>query len=361
MPISIVVFFLLFKQGLASSPSCLDENGKAVDWWTMYKMPVLPKNDNPQYAAGYGYAYMDSNNKKWTIPNDTYITDDNIALSYTLKQIYDANITGEMGWTLFNDEKPDGSTSGNRGHIKGGAAFDSKGGFFLDHSVPRWPPVQSDTYVFPDNEATYAQSFICISVDNTNMDIVMNQWAYTYPNWYSTYLPDSLSDVYEDLSTIVGGYHVKEEPWTSIATVQTLDGLSLQYITKYSTWGEDFYEDLVAPTLNVDLKTETWQDGSGKLPSYCSEADGGTYDYTVLNAQYINLGSGISFKETKDHSKFAVSMDESTPWVCIGDNNRSSGQEKRAGGSLCFQDASVWKAYNATITQVESCSKEDDL
>jgi deoxyribonuclease-2 len=354
-PLRVILLLGLFQDIFSASPSCLDQDGKKVDWWMMYKMPLLPGNDNPEYVNGYGYAYMDKNSKKWTVATDTYIDDNNIALSYTLAQIYDASTDGSMGWVLYNDEKPDGSTSTYRGHTKGAAAFDANGGFFLDHSVPRWPPAQSDSYTFPSNEATYGQSFLCVSLDNTNMDIVMNQWAYTYPNWYDTYFPSSLESVYQNFSTIVGGYHVKDAPWTSVETLETLGGTSFTYLAKYSTWGEDFYEDLVAPTLDIDMMTETWQDGSGKLPSFCSEADVGEYDYTVLNVVYIDLGSDVSFKETKDHSKWGVSLDSSKPWTCIGDMNRVSGQESRAGGTLCLKDSSIWMAYNGTISEIESC------
>lgn len=92
-------------------------------------------NANAELAAGYGYAYMDKNSMRWTVESETYLDDDNIALTYTMNQIYDASSTGDIGWGLYNDEKPDGTSSSYRGHAKGVTAFDSEGGFFIDHSV----------------------------------------------------------------------------------------------------------------------------------------------------------------------------------------------------------------------------------
>jgi len=106
-----------------------------VHRWAIYKFPKLTGNTNPDLAAGYGYAYMDKNNMRWVVATDTYLNDDNIALTYTMNQIYDAKSGGDVGWGLYNDEKPDGTSSSYRGHAKGSTAFDAKGGFFIDHSV----------------------------------------------------------------------------------------------------------------------------------------------------------------------------------------------------------------------------------
>lgn len=339
----------------------------------MYKLPILVGNDNPQWAAGYGYAYMDSTSvKQGFVPQTTTsLADSNIALAYTLAQIYDAATTSagnstnvsksqDVGWVLYNDEKPDGSTSSYRGHTKGAAAFDSAGGFFLDHSVPRWPPdPETDAYEFNDFETTYGQSFLCTTLDAPNLDVVFGQWEYTYPNWYSTSLPDTLEPSYLNLALVLSGQHVSAAPWASVATFTTRGGQEVTYVAKYSTWDEDFYEDLVSPTLGVGLLAETWQNGGGKLPSFCGASDGGSYAYTVENVVAVDLGSGATFTETKDHSKWAVSVDPPDAytflWACVGDLNRQSGQESRAGGTLCIHDADLWRAYNGTIASVEAC------
>lgn len=38
----------------------LDEAGKPVDWWFMYKVPMLGAGANTDSATGYEYAYYDS-------------------------------------------------------------------------------------------------------------------------------------------------------------------------------------------------------------------------------------------------------------------------------------------------------------
>ena len=142
--------------------------------------------------------------------NTSSLQDADMALTYTLAQVY-ANVGSEsVGYYLYNDEKPDGSSSSYRGHTKGVSAFDKNGGFFLDHSVPRWPPLAEEAYEFPANEATYGQSMFCTSLDAKALEAVFSNWEYTYPNVYSQSIPDALGAVYPNLVAASAGTHVKE-------------------------------------------------------------------------------------------------------------------------------------------------------
>jgi hypothetical protein len=65
------------------------------------------------------------------------------------------------------DETPDNKQHGSFGHTKGDMAFDANGGFWLVHSVPRFPAntgsgVSYDGY--PEYASTYGQSFLCMSM-----------------------------------------------------------------------------------------------------------------------------------------------------------------------------------------------------
>lgn len=62
---------------------------------------------------------------------------------------------------MYNDEKPDGPTSSSKGHTKGVLLFDTSSGYWLVHSVPKFPP--PNAYDYPDSGRTYGQSFLCVS------------------------------------------------------------------------------------------------------------------------------------------------------------------------------------------------------
>lgn len=59
-----------------SLPSCVDDDGNPVDWYIVYKLPLLNEGDAP-YNSGYSYAYITSENVRekdptsWTASSDT--------------------------------------------------------------------------------------------------------------------------------------------------------------------------------------------------------------------------------------------------------------------------------------------------
>lgn len=112
--------------------------------------------------------------------------------------------------------------------------------------------------------------------------------------------------------------------------------------------GKDLYGDLVAPTLKQNLYVETWIRGY-EIGPYCKPK----HQYEVLDVEHLDW-MGHSYKETQDHSKWAISMDSS--YVCIGDINRMTSQFKRGGGTACFQSSQLHQKMEAAITQHDSCS-----
>ncbi len=74
-----------------------------------------------------------------------------------------------------------------------------------------------------------------------------------------------------------------------------------------------------------------------------------------MNVENIQLNSEISWKETKDHSKWAVTTNSNPGIFCIGDINRQFSQEKRGGGTLCGQNSGIWSSFNSIISSESSC------
>ena len=51
--------------------------------------------------------------------------------------------------------------------VLGVIAFDDKTGFWLIHSMPKYPQRKDDGYKWCDNVDTYGQSFLCISMSTS--------------------------------------------------------------------------------------------------------------------------------------------------------------------------------------------------
>jgi deoxyribonuclease II len=96
-------------------------------------------------------------------------------------------------------------------------------------------------------------------------------------------------------------------------------GVKFTSIAKNKTWGLDFYNDLVGPTLNEDLEVETWEHDPVP-PSEDSDKQ-----HTVVDMKEVDLaalGVDLAWSEESDHAKIAISApNEAVHYVCVGDIN----------------------------------------
>jgi len=81
-------------------------------------------------------------------------------------------------------------------------------------------------------------------------------------------------------------------------------------------------------------------------------------EFKVINVRALDV-LGVSFKSSIDHSKWAVSANETSQddWVCIGDINRQKSQELRGGGTTCFENPQVASLYKSAISSAECCDE----
>uniref|UniRef100_A0A915PDV9 Deoxyribonuclease II n=1 Tax=Setaria digitata TaxID=48799 RepID=A0A915PDV9_9BILA len=143
--------------------SCKNRQGRSVDWFVGYK---LPKNKFQIYP-GSTILYADDESTAWG-PTEDLKTPRN-AVAVTLKQYYDHK-NEDVFYFFYNDQQPGERGEGHgRAHAKGVALFGNSSGFWLLHSVPRFPSAKS--YSYPSNGEIYGQSFLCITLHSTSIDM----------------------------------------------------------------------------------------------------------------------------------------------------------------------------------------------
>ncbi|KAK5643577.1 hypothetical protein RI129_007422 [Pyrocoelia pectoralis] len=344
------VFFLIL--GLLHCKSyalqCMDQNNNPVDWYVIYKLPQV-KHANNLIAEGVAYTYITSNDiSDWKL-SSTSINDSNSIVAHTLKPLYtDKNNL----YILYNDENPDGSVNFNKGHTKGIVLGNNNGGIWLIHSVPRFPSLDTHQYVYPSNGVTFGQSFLCISLNVENLDLVGTQLLYNVPNMYAHYMPDTLKWMFPKLDNVLDNNSNKNPPWYHLQSLLSLGGTQFLSFAKGRKFVKELYLDWVAPTIGFDLFAETWQNGPGRIPSECD------IHFKVNNVRSLSIGvANLLFKATIDHSKWAVASTDkaNADWICIGDINRATAQRQRGGGTVCFNQPQVAKAYQKSIAELEPC------
>ncbi|KAK4886094.1 hypothetical protein RN001_002365 [Aquatica leii] len=345
----LLLFFLVNWVCYTQSLQCVDQNKQPVDWYVLYKLPQ-EAHSNDLIKDGTAFTYITSNDiGGWKLSN-LPINDSSSILGLTLDPLFSKR--NDILYLLYNDENPDGSISFHKGHTKGTVLGDANGGIWLVHSVPRFPPIDSNKYFYPHNGLVYGQSFLCISLNVDNLDSVGTQLKYNVPNIFSKNIPDNFKWMYPKLTDAANNVVNTQSPWNNLLYMVSLGGTKFMSFAKGPKFAKELYLDWVAPTLGVNLFVETWPNGPGRIPSECD------IHYKVNNVKMVNISeANLAFKDTNDHSKWAVVARDKpdAKWACIGDINRSTAQRQRGGGTVCFSIGKIATAYQKSVAEVEPC------
>uniref|UniRef100_A0A7E4V720 Deoxyribonuclease II n=1 Tax=Panagrellus redivivus TaxID=6233 RepID=A0A7E4V720_PANRE len=364
MQLLSILAVLAFVPFVSAALSCKDQNNNDVDWYVGYKMPRTKDNSLQGVGNGVAFYYMDVNTDSFApSPNDMESKDQ--AIAYTLEQYYSRLSDPSLFHVMYNDEVAEealaermnrvrdrfinasGDAATQFGHNKGVVVFDATGGFWLVHSIPKFPPPKA--YGYPDSGTIYAQSILCMTFDYSQLGTIGTQLFFNHPDIYSSSLPTSIAKDFGDLAKVIGGTHKTGTPYTSTETLITRGNQQFTSFAKTGDFNQDLYDVLVAPTLKAPLTVESWRRGS-IIPLDC------TAKYVVLDAMDMKVGTTAQFGYTHDHSKIAVSASSDAPYVCIGDINRMTSQFVRGGGTVCIKLEKLWNVYTPLFVDTNKCT-----
>ncbi|RWS21562.1 plancitoxin-1-like protein [Leptotrombidium deliense] len=163
------------------------------------------------------------------------------------------------------------------------------------------------------------------------------------------------NSVKEEIKKLVPNFEqLLDEQWRkgekNKVSIQSTSGMEFISFAKGSKVREDIYTSFVAPSLESNLYVETWRRGAGgALHSDCKSK------FQTVNVEYVTV-TGVQWKYVEDHSKWAITDEEA--YTCVGDINRVRSQFKRGGGTVCLNDATLWKAFHNSVLQTEACKKK---
>nr|CAH0105406.1 unnamed protein product [Daphnia galeata] len=366
----VAVLLLVATQPTTASLSCRTEDGQPVDWFVLYKLPSSNSGGTTDGRA-YVYRTSSSSNKdgsKWISSNMTIDSPGSLP-GQTLEPIYNTGLKEGIGreeddkrlLLMYNDEFPNGTSSETAAHAKGVVAFDGQSGFWLVHSVPRFPPAPNDgppgtkgNYLYPTTGLRYGQTMLCVSLPLHQADLIGKQLLYYHPFVYHWSVSSSSKEwiqMLPNLAAVARGAHITQPPWSRSIQLLTSDQLAIISFAKSRQFGLDLYGDWMAAALQSSLYVETWTNGQGHpMPSFCTNRT-----FTVQNVKQVHLSERQTFPSHSDHSKWAISSRQEEPWVCIADINRMDSQRHRGGGSLCFRQPELWLGFEQSVNQLEAC------
>ncbi|NWS75181.1 DNS2B protein, partial [Crotophaga sulcirostris] len=342
----------------ASEISCRNEDGEAVDWFVLYKLPKHTKGEIPM--LGLEYVYMDTLAPEWQL-SKYLVNMTQGALGQTLKQLYETYESeaklcvslqkDNIAYAIYNDEVPKSDPDGwKRGHTKGFLLLDKSQGFWVIHSVPLFPPFPEDGYGYPTTGESYGQTAFCVTFKYDQFTEIDQQMLSYNPGVYSCSIPDRFQADLPNLQKLCAGSRLPSVPLRHLSKLQSAQGETLLHFAKSHLFIDDIYTAWMAQELNTDLLAESWQHSGEKLPSNCS------LDYHVYNINLIGMPLNSTFYSLNDHSKWAVSRKYEDQWTCIGDLNRAAEQAWRSGGFICTQNENIYKAFMNLIIHYEGCT-----
>ena len=139
----LLVAILLTLSSSQLVPSCLNHEGKMVDWWIVYYAPKSVRNKS------FGYMYMDSSSNQSIFSHHPDVGDwSNQSHGRTIDSIKALNLES-YAWNDQLIPAQNGKTDGSDAHAKLYMAYNKQKtyGFVVSHSIPKYPtPLASGGY-----------------------------------------------------------------------------------------------------------------------------------------------------------------------------------------------------------------------
>ena len=90
-------------------------------------------------------------------------------------------------------------------------------GFWLVHSVPKFPPMVQDGYGYPESGTYYGQMFFCVSFNASQFDAIGLQLRYDDPHVHDSHLPSSFKGHFPNMDSFFAGKFIKSS--TKLSTI----------------------------------------------------------------------------------------------------------------------------------------------
>jgi deoxyribonuclease-2 len=319
----------------------VNPSGDEVDWYSIF---MIPKSSSGTDTIAFGYMDSTSTTMKYTQYKKGNFPPISMTSSIKLKSVKNVN------YFFWNDDTG-GSVSSTKAHSKGALVYDKDGGYFLSHSLPRFPAIIKEEISddFPDNAGIFAQSWLCVSISKTEAIKIANELTITNPQVYINVDEDMVdSPPNEIITKLIKNRGDPKLPKEHQVSIESKGKIKFDIFSK-SKEKNDLQWDYIVPSFYSDsFYSETWTKPE-RLPNVCDQK------YQVLNVLTLKFGK-FEFAYDNEHSKWSVAKKKNV--ICFGDLNRTESQKSRGGMVTCFENTKLAGAVRDTITDYEKCTKE---
>jgi len=342
--LTVSLLFLCFSLAFTQL-SCLDRSGGQVPWFTLMKYPGNLTKIIPRYA------YLDDNSGgAYEVINGTFADGKDEALARTIESI-NAMDKDHMNLYVYNDEYPASHTqnlsASLNAHAKGIIAYDNetRSGIYIMHSFPKYPSLTDLSgnidFQLPPTTEIYGQNLYCVTLDKEILQQLLSYLPLEKPHSYFA-------------SGLFQNFHTDSKDNYTVTQFNLLNGDNQWLLTKNPKYDGFLYEDVISNYFQVPLAVESW----GR--PYQQNACPPQVAFSVLNIVRIAFSEEDSWDHYSDHSKWAITVDESkTQLACLCDMNRMESQSSRGGSCLCSDNKNLYKALTSVIGHTDPCQSSN--
>lgn len=119
----------------------------------------------------------------------------------------------------------------------GVVSFDAQAGFWLVHSVPRFPPYVKDDYSYPDSGTVFGQTMLCISLPASALPAVAQQLVYIYTAMYEKNIPQMFTTD-PAVQALNNDNRRTSPPWNNTVPLTTIHGQRFVSFAKSRDFGQ---------------------------------------------------------------------------------------------------------------------------
>ena len=344
--LKFILFYLiqaLFSFVATYKYSCLDPSGKKVDWFTIF---MIPKSSSQLNEIHFGY--LDSKSKKMKYILFKKGNFPPIEMSTSIDQVKSKNVN----YFFWNDDIGVNSKNNKKAHSKGSLVYDKNGGYFLSHSLPRFPSVVDNKIsdVFPTNAGIFAQSWLCISVTKKEALNIVSQLNIINPQIFINVEEDQVDSPANPIITkLINNKGDPKLPSLDKITLLSKENVPFEIFSKSKNYNDLPWDIIIPETYKDHFYSETWTKPQ-RLPSVCDKK------YKVYNVLSLKFGE-FEFHYDNEHSKWGVAKKKNI--VCFGDLNRTKSQRSRGGFVTCFENFILSETIREAIIEYEKCTTSD--
>ncbi|RWS25957.1 plancitoxin-1-like protein [Leptotrombidium deliense] len=312
MCIKIVMYFSTNQiKKTTADLYCKDENGKEVDWFIIYTLPKINQRGESSFADGLKYAYISgptirgkSGKKEWKF-SKKQVGDQDYILANTLLPVY--NNIEKYSSIMYYDGVPRVGGKNillrsyypgniNNAYAKDVPVIDDESGFFLTHSIPRFPLSPSHLhYEYPSGASNNGQIGLCVPLKLNKSEQNFNSLISSATEW----------NCWNEAK--------KRVLKTAIETkIISYKGTTFTAFSKGKKYEADLYSDHFEQTCT--------RGAGNKLSSNC-KSNGKVENAKALGMKFKKCREQetLQWLSTQDHAKWAFSDSEKSPFVCISD------------------------------------------